>query len=131
MALGSSELGPDAPDLLANHVSVHTRDVEANDIHTRASLGWANLEPVVMANRAAHVALIRYLPGEMTVFVDEFETPVLTIDIDLAETLQLDDGSAFVGFTASSGPNASRGPRTSTITGHKILSWELASDTSQ
>lgn len=62
--------------------------------------------------------LIEYVPGEMTIFVDDFETPVLTVAIDLAETLQLDAGSAYVGFTASSGP---------AITGHKILRWEFAS----
>jgi hypothetical protein len=117
----------DAPDLLGNHVAVHTRGVLANDTHTDASLGWANIEGFYMADRVAHVALIVYQPGELRVYVDDFDTPALTVNVDLAETLTLDGGKAYVGFTASSGPETSRGPRTSTITGHKILAWEFAS----
>lgn len=116
-----------APDLLGNHVSVQTRGIRPNDTHTDASLGWANLDGFYMADRAAHVALIAYEPGELKVFVDDFDEPALTVGIDLTETLQLDQGSkAYVGFTASSGPEISRGPRTLTITGHKVLAWELA-----
>lgn len=116
-----------APDLLGNHVAVHTRGILANDTHTDASLGWANLEGFYMADRAAHVALIVYQPGELKVYVDDFDTPALTVSVDLAKTLRLDGGKAYVGFTASCGPETSRGPRTSTITGHKILAWELTS----
>lgn len=116
-----------APDLLGNHVSVQTRGRGPNDTHTDASLGWANLDGFYMADRAAHVALIVYEPGELRVFVDDFDQPALTVSIDLTETLQLDEGSkAYVGFTASSGPETSRGPRTLTITGHKVLAWEFA-----
>lgn len=117
---------PGAPDLLGNHVSVQTRGVAPNDTHTDASLGWANIEGFHMADRAAHVALIVYEPGDLRVYVDDFETPVLSVVVDLAETLALEDGKAYVGFTASSGPEISRGPRTLTITGHKILAWEMA-----
>lgn len=117
----------DAPDLLGNHVSVHTRGRGPNDTHTDASLGWANLDGFYMADRAPHVALIVYEPGELNVFVDDFTEPALTVGVDLAETLQLDESSrAYVGFTASSGPETSRGPRTLTITGHKVLAWEFA-----
>jgi hypothetical protein len=108
---------PEAPDLLANHVSVQSKGTQPNDRHIRASLGWENLQSV-MADRAAHVVVISYRPGEMKVFVDEFDAPALTVDIDLAAALSLDAGSAFVGFTASSGPR---------ITGHKILAWEFVS----
>jgi hypothetical protein len=113
---GTSVAG--APGLLSNHVSVQTLGIQPNISHASASVGWADLGEVLLADRAAHVVLIRYVPGEMTVFVDDFETPALRVDIDLGETLQLNNGSAHVGFTASSGPR---------ITGHKILGWEFAS----
>ena len=109
---------PNAPDLLANHVSVHTRGTDSNDSHERASLGLADVNPIQLSDRAAHVALIKYVPGEMTIFIDDFHAPVLTISIDLAETLELDGGNAYVGFTASTGPR---------FTGHKILRWDFAS----
>jgi len=108
-----------APELLANHVSVHTGGTAGNTTYITSSVGWADLEEVTLADRAPHVVYIEYVPGRLSVFVDEFETPVLTVDVDLAETLSLDAGSAYVGFTAATEPNF--------YAAHKIHAWKFAS----
>lgn len=113
-------LVPGAPRLMGNHISVHTGGTGTNGVHENSRVGRANLADTVMANRAAHVAHLRYVPGELSVFIDAFDEPVLTVEIDLAETLNLDDGSAYVGFTAATVPGF--------YTAHRLLSWELATD---
>ena len=119
---------PEAPDLLGNHVAVHTRGTEPNDLHNDASLGSAQLDPVLLSDRAAHVALIVYEPGDLKIYVDDLTTPVLTVDVDLAAILDLDDGRAYVGFGASSGPHSYLGATTYTISGHEIQGWVFSSD---
>ncbi len=90
-----------APDPLANHVAIHTMGSEPNTAHARAKLAHAGLDPVLLYDRQDHVALIRYVPGTLSVFVDDFDDPVLVAAVDLEAVLDLSGGNAFVGFTAS------------------------------
>ncbi len=117
----------EAPDLLGNHVAVHTLGREPNDLHNDAAIGLAHLDSIRISDRAAHLVLITYVPGDLSIYVDDLDEPVLTVDIDLAETLALDGTAAYVGFGASSGPHSYRGATTYTISGHKILGWEFSS----
>ncbi len=90
-----------APDPLTNHVAIHTMGSEPNTAHARAKLAHAGLDPVRLYDRQAHVALIRYVPGTLSVFIDDFDDPVLEAAVDLEAVLDLSGGTAFVGFTAS------------------------------
>ena len=52
---------------------------------------------------AVHTAKVTYVPGSLAVFYDDAAQPCLTVPLDIANTLALSDGYAFVGFTATSG----------------------------
>ena len=57
--------------------------------------------------------------GVLYVFIDDLSSPVLSTPISLSDTLQLDDGRAFAGFTASTGENMWQV--------HDILDWQFRS----
>ncbi len=92
--------GDGAPGLLTNHVAVHTMGPEPNTSHDRARIGSVALQDVLLYDRMRHLALIRYRPGVLSVFVDDMTVPVLEVDVDLADVLGQDDGTAWIGFTA-------------------------------
>ena len=105
------------PDLTADHVSVNTRGLLANSADQTHSLGSTTVSPI--NNGSVHTARISYSASEakMRVYIDNLATPVLTIDsLDLASTLNLNDGKAWVGFTAATG--AAHGD-------HDILNWSF------
>ena len=106
----------DPPDLLANHVSVNTRGPRPNTSDHNASLGHAGL-PLLLFDRSPHVAVIRYVPGELAVLVSVGGelAPVLSVDVDLEQMLELTDGAAYVGFTAGTEPGI--------YADHRILGW--------
>ncbi len=54
----------------------------------------------------------------MSVFIDDMINPRLNVSIDLAATLQLDNGAAWVGFTAATGGGTQN---------HDILNWSFQS----
>jgi hypothetical protein len=108
----------DSPGFLSNHVAVHTMGTEPNTSAARARLGYAGLDPVRLYDRQFHVGLIRYEPGELSIFVDDLDTPALVVETDLGSELSLSDGSAFVGFTAGT---------QGTMADHKIHSWAFES----
>jgi len=99
-----------------NHVSVHSRGVAPNSVSESASLGQATQIPF-LKDGAVHTARVDYTPGTLRVFVDDPNTPVLTIpNLNLATLLSLDNGSAWVGFTAGTG---------SAYEAHDILAWQM------
>jgi Bacterial lectin len=97
-----------------NHISVQSRGKEANNANTDFSLGFTTqTEPAIpLFTRGRHTAKIVYTPGNpdapghIAVYLDNMETPVLTANVNLAELLSLDKGSAWVGFTAATGRRA-------------------------
>jgi hypothetical protein len=104
----------DSPRILANHIAVHTNGTGPNTTHSRHSLAFAGL-PVLLADRQAHVALVRYQDDQLIVFIDDYPDPVLSTPIDLDDTLDLTDGAAFVGFTAGTDPGF--------YSDHRIIGW--------
>jgi hypothetical protein len=99
-----------------NHISVHTRGVRANSVSETASIGQATQIPF-MKDGALHTARVDYTPGTLRVFLDDPNVPVLTIPgLDLSNLLILDNGSAWVGFTAGTG---------AAFEAHDILAWQM------
>ncbi len=98
-----------------HHISVHTRGTEPNTVHESASIG-STLDIPPLGGQ--HRVQISYRPGSMSVFIDDMINPRLNVSIDLAATLQLDNGTAWVGFTAATGGGTQN---------HDLLNWSFQS----
>src|ERR671914_97267 len=96
------EWGGTQGDPNANHLSVQSRGTLPNSADPTYSLGTTTTIPA-LADGAIHQAQITYTPGSLSIYLDGFTTPVLTVPVDLATTLELTDGEAWVGFTAATG----------------------------
>ena len=57
---------------------------------------------------------IEYVPGTLIVYVDDMELPVLAVKVDLSNILEIEDGKAWVGFTAATWD---------AYENHDILNW--------
>ncbi len=97
-----------------SHISVHTNGTGANGWSETLSIGSYNTAPVLLDDAAVHTAKIAYTPGSMSIYLDDLTTPKLTVAVDLAESLALDAGKAWVGFTAATGGGYQN---------HDILNW--------
>lgn len=87
-----------------SHISVQTRGVDPNSTYGAYSLGSYDTlgDGILLDDAQVHTARISYVPGTLTVSLDNLG-PVLTVDVDLAKTLDLDFGRAWVGFTGATG----------------------------
>ncbi len=71
---------------------------------------------------AVHTVVINYVPGELTVYVDDMTTPALAVPVDLRDVAEPGlgvlgpDGRAWVGFTAGRGAGPAH---------QDILAWRL------
>ena len=117
----NNELGYGDPN--GNHVAVHSRGPAPNGpgAEDDSLLGVAELEDQagnpspLLQDGNVHRARIAYDPGgTLSIYVDDRPLPVLTVQVDLATKLALDNGKAFVGFTAATG---------SGVENHDILDW--------
>jgi hypothetical protein len=99
-----------------NHVSVHTAGAGVNDSGESFSLGSTTNIPN-LSDGYVHTGKIAYLPGSMSVYIDNLTKPSLTVKVDLGKTLKLDYGRAWAGFTAATG---------SAYENHWILNWSFA-----
>lgn len=71
---------------------------------------------------AIHDVRIVYTPGAMSIYYDNFVTPILAnIPVNLDTTMALTAGNAFVGFTAATGANVNRQR-------HEILTWSFSNN---
>lgn len=69
---------------------------------------------------AVHDVRIVYTPGSMSIYYDNFATPILAnIPVNLDTTMALTAGGAFVGFTAATGAMVNRER-------HEILTWSFS-----
>jgi murein DD-endopeptidase MepM/ murein hydrolase activator NlpD len=100
-----------------NHISVQTRGKEPNNANTDFSLGYTTTTPL-LAYGSVHTAKVTYVPGTLTIFLDDLTSPVLSIPVDLGTTLSLDNGQAWIGFTAATGSRSQV---------HDILSFSFVS----
>ncbi len=86
-------------DPSANHVSVNTNGVAPNRSAHSASLG-ATSAVTTLADGDVHTVRVEYTPGALQVYADD-SIVTLQLDLDIASTLSLADGTAWVGFTAA------------------------------
>jgi Bacterial lectin len=86
----------------SNHLSVHSRGTLPNDEDEIYSLGHSLLIPEV-ADGAVHTCWIRYIPGQLKIFVDTKQFARVTVAVDIPQLLGLPDGRAWLGVTAASG----------------------------
>lgn len=105
---------PGIADPSANHISVHTRGTAGNSSNHASSLGSTSLV-LDLNDGAPHTMRIEYVPGMLRVMVDD-SVPALQVAVDLASTLNLSDGTAWVGFTAATG---------GATQSHEVLSWRF------
>lgn len=99
-----------------NHISVQTRGTIANSSHHSYSLGSTTTIPD-LKNQSIYTAKIIYNGEQLKIFLNDLYNPVLSVNINLSATLDLDDGKAFVGFTSATG---------SAYQNHYLLSWTLS-----
>jgi hypothetical protein len=93
----------------ANHIAVQSCGTGNNTPdHTAtcnsdqsSNLGIATA-PVNLADGNVHTVILQYDPGTLSIFIDNAGTPVLTVPLQLASLLSLNDGgTAYVGFTGA------------------------------
>jgi hypothetical protein len=96
------EFGGNLGDPNNNHISMQSRGTLPNNADPTFSLGSTTAIPL-LADGSVHNAKVAYVPGTLTIFLDDLTSPVLTVPIDLGTTLSLDNGQAWVGFTAATG----------------------------
>ena len=110
-----------------NHISVQTNKAEpygqaGPEIYH--SLGYTTKEthpdlPAFIGNDTqSHSVKIIYVPGLLQIFLDDMTAPVLEVDVNLTDYIQMDDGKAYVGFTSSTG-------LTWGWAAHDVLNWKL------
>ena len=73
---------------------------------------------VVYSDGAVHTVRILYIPGNLQVFLNDLENPLMTVYVNLARVMDLDNGRAWVGFTAASGADWQN---------HDLVSWAFDS----
>lgn len=83
------------------HIAVHSNGPAANTSSGTARLGSANVD-MFPAGDVVYTR-IEYQPGTLRVFMNDFTAPVLELSIDIAELLDLHEGSATAGFAAATG----------------------------
>lgn len=74
---------------------------------------------VVFSDGQVHTAKIVYVPGNLQVYLDDLENPLMTVYVNIAKAMNLDNGQAWVGFTAATGADYQQ---------HEILSWSFAAN---
>jgi hypothetical protein len=73
---------------------------------------------IAYSDGAVHTVRIVYVPGNLRVFLDDLENPVMTVYANLTRVMDLDQGRAWVGFTAASGADWQN---------HDLVSWAFDS----
>lgn len=99
----------------SNHVDVHTLGTLPNCSHGGCSIGRTSAIPF-LADGAVHTVKISYGSASMSIFIDNLAVPVLTVPLNLASILNLDNGQAWLGFTAATGYAWQK---------HEILNWSF------
>ncbi len=104
-----------AGDLSGNEISIHTNGVGDNG--TNESLSIGRVTPAVnMSDGQAHQLRLRYVPGTLEIYLDDFTVPILSVAYDfylggthvltgapVSGLSLLSGGNALIGFVASTG----------------------------
>lgn len=109
----------------ANHVAVQSCGTGNNtpdhnqicNSEQSSNLGIAAMPGVNLADGKVHTVILQYDPGTLSIFVDNAAIPVLTVTVQIANLLSLNEGgTAYVGFTGATGALTENGD---------IMSWTL------
>lgn len=100
-----------------NILTVQTNGVARNRPDANFSLGSIPVSGR-FNDAVVHTVRINYVPGTMQIFYDNLQTPTLSVPLDLSSTLNLTNGSAWVGFSASTGGFFS-------VQRHEIIDWSF------
>lgn len=101
-----------------NHISVHTSTNKGGPVHDgeNYSLGSITAVPEFIGNEIEHhTARIVYTPGLMQIYINDWEEP-WEVEVTLENHINMEDGKAYVGFTASTNPEYG-------WASHDILTW--------
>jgi hypothetical protein len=113
----------------ANHIAVQSCGTDPNtqDHDTicpdgnPANLGIvSDLGGINLADGNVHTAVLQYDPGTLSIYVDNFGTPLLVVNLNLSTQISLNNGSAWVGFTGATGGYAES---------NDILNWTFTPGT--
>ena len=115
-------------DTSNNEISVHTGGT--GECHEEETWSIARMTPpFAVANGAVHTARIQYVPGTLSIYIDDLINPLLVVPYDLfaggmrlngaaVGGLDLPQGTAWLGFTSATGA----GTLTEDV---RILSWNF------
>ncbi len=110
-----------------NHIAVQSEGVlpnrpehctgsDFNGPYANPTLGITTVGPD-MSNGAIYNVHIHYTPGDLAIYFNDMNTPILNVAVDLATKLNLPQGTnAFVGFTSSTG---------GAFENHDIVNWSF------
>ena len=76
---------------------------------------------VAFSDGRIHTVKIVYVPGNLQVYLDDLENPLMTVYVNLARVMDLDEGRAWVGFTAAGGADWQN---------QDLVSWSFTPDDS-
>ena len=85
-----------------NHIGIQTRGKNPNSPDHVITLGTSRNIPI-LEDGSVHVMRIDYVNNIMKVYLDEFNTPKITAYVKLDSLLDLDNQTAWLGFTSSTG----------------------------
>ena len=113
-SLITNSLAVEIETLFTDHISVQTNGTGPNNTGDGLSLGMSGTIRD-LANGAAHLIEIKYVPGSMEVSMNGKR--IINASVDLGKTLRLDHGKAWLGFTAATG---------GAYANHDILNWSYS-----
>ena len=105
----------DEQDPSANYLSFRSYGRPSDQRWPSPRLASTTGLPIELKDRRPHTVRIRFAPPVLSVFLDEVAEPVLEAEVDLSIVLD-PQGSAWVGFTASTGGGYEN---------HDILNWSF------
>ncbi len=83
------------------HIAVHGIDSVQNTSTDATRVAMVNVPGILSAPVIR--ARVEYIPGTLRVYLENFSLPIIEVAIDLAAQMDLPAGTAYIGFTASTG----------------------------
>lgn len=96
-----------------NHISIHTAGIRENNSSPETQLAYA-IPDFYLDDGDTHYVQIKYQGHQFELYLDTIPTPILTTPVSIEDSLQLQEGKAWVGFTGATG---------AAYQNHYIISW--------
>jgi hypothetical protein len=88
------------------HIGIHTQRLEPNSANEQFRIGPPPVDAPWLTDGRSHTVRITYKPGRLAVYLDDLgdtSRPLLTARLMLENTIDLTDGTAWIGLTAATG----------------------------